>query len=299
MKGGLNYLGMAFIVPFLAEIRETLGAGVAYWTGDGGNRLQMDHRPTGNVNTLEALANYIIRNHQVLPLSTVAALTGVDEREMQQAVEELLASFPEKEVDQKYMRFHILEKMGRWNFEGEDRNRIYFWSVAPFLSVQFFRYLMNCPEEQKKRHALYKAFFKKLSTDAMQIDNANWGFSLNSKKYLFMMLLRTCVLDRISAALKTKIKAKLRGSDTDQYRSILHLQLGGCDLIKDHIAPEALASAIKNCSQKELATLVTITSVIEELECGRSSFEQFYNTNLFVVGNNDSSPPSRASLLVD
>ena len=38
MKDGMNYAGMAFILPFFEHLKETYGPQVVYCTGDVGDR---------------------------------------------------------------------------------------------------------------------------------------------------------------------------------------------------------------------------------------------------------------------
>ena len=90
----------------------------------------------------------------------------------------------------------------------------------------------------------------------------------------------------MSAELKRRIKGRFNKHAGGQYRDILELQLCGCDCIKNHIGLSALARAIDYCGQTELATLVTVTSAIEEFECGQSSFQKFYDTTVFTRVSN-------------
>ena len=183
MKGGLNSLGMSFILPIFEEMRKTLGPTVNYWTGDGGNKLQIDFRPARQLKRVSHLVDYIIAKHQVLPLDAVTTVTQVAKWEVVDEIEKVISTYPENGLGEKYLHFYIFDKTVRWNFEGEDRNRFYFWMSPPSFAARFFRYLKYCPEEQKTGHALYREFLTELSPEALRIDNANWGFSLESKKF--------------------------------------------------------------------------------------------------------------------
>jgi len=273
IKSGLNYLAVSFILPFFDKIKDTFGSEIIYWTGDGGDKVKTDLRPSRSFASLDSLTEYIVAMHQVFSLPTVVALTQVAKCEILENIKSQISGYPEKDLRQKYIRFLVQEKGLRWNFEGEDRNRFYFWSVTPFYSVPFFKYAMGCPDEQKAGHALYRAFLAKLSPDAAALDNANWGFSLDSKKYIFMSLLKRLVLDKLSPHFRRKLKQSAKNYGPSRYRDAMRLQLSNCNAIGNYLSAQMVESALASSSTIQVQTLLTITSVIEEMECGKSTLE--------------------------
>lgn len=272
MKNGLNYLAVSPMLPFLDKVRDTFGSNATYWTGDGGNKLQTDFRPACKLNSLPDLVNYIVTRHQVLPLPTVAELTQIPKQKILEDIEAAIFLYPERELTDKYFRFYIDEKTFKWNFEGEDRNKFFFWTMAPFFSMYFFRHLIGCPDEQKAGHALYRAFLAKLSPEASAINNANWGFSLDSKRYALMRFLRGLFLNKLSPTLAKKLLHPGRPACPSQYLDVLQRQVANCTAIGNYLSPRIFES-IKNSNQIQVQTLLTITSVIEEMECGKSTLE--------------------------
>ena len=161
MKTGLNYLSMSFIIQFLDKLRSTYGSGMTYITGDGGDKLLVDLRPKKSLRSLSDLVQYIVSRHQRFSLEDVSRMTGIPECDIIHGISKHVGSYPEPDWDSKYVHFVIFERGRRWLFEGEDRNRNFFWHLAPFYGIQFFRYAMNCPDEQKANHRLYKELLVK------------------------------------------------------------------------------------------------------------------------------------------
>ena len=76
IKNGLNYLRMSFILPYFDRVQETYGAGITFFTGDGGDQiLQRDWRPPKNTKDIDELVEYTILTREIFPLDVVARLT--------------------------------------------------------------------------------------------------------------------------------------------------------------------------------------------------------------------------------
>jgi len=84
---------------------------------------------------------------------------------IRRSVRDRLRLYPETDPASKYVHFLVYERGANFLFEGEDRNR-FFWSTTPFYSIDFFRYAMNCPPEQKTRYNLYRSFLTELAPAA-------------------------------------------------------------------------------------------------------------------------------------
>jgi asparagine synthase (glutamine-hydrolysing) len=68
MKDGLNYVGMAFIIPFMKRIIEKWGRNALYITGDGGDKVLPDLRNLGRINNIDQLVDHILRQNANIPV---------------------------------------------------------------------------------------------------------------------------------------------------------------------------------------------------------------------------------------
>ena len=62
----------------------------------------------------------------------------------------------------------------------------------------------------------------------------------------------------------------------------LKKQVKNCTQIFMYLSHQELNNIIRNCNKYtklEIANLFTITSAIEELECGKSTLEEYYNSD--------------------
>jgi asparagine synthase (glutamine-hydrolysing) len=281
MKTGLNYLAMSFILQFFDDLRHTYGPEMTYITGDGGDKVLVDLRPRISLGNLSDLVQYILNQHQIFPLSAVSRMTGLPECDIIHAISEHVASYPEKDFGSKYVHFVVFERGRRWLFEGEDRNRNFFWHLAPFYGVQFFHYAMNCPDEQKANHQLYKEVLIRISPEAASIINEHWGFPITSKRY-YWTVLRQCLVDLIPMEFKKRIKQQIRpnGVPREKYKECVSKQLGSCDAIgKQLILPEVLRQ-LDECTKREAQTLLTVTSILELVASGGSTISEYWEDQL-------------------
>ena len=163
IKNGLNWLAISYYIQFLNKIKETNISNVIFLTGDGGDKLLPNIKPTVKLKSVNGLVIYIIFKNKIFPLDIVSRLTQIPKSEIITELTNHFLSYPEQELSQKYVHFLVFERAFKWLFEGEDRNRCYFWSVTPFYSMHFFNYAMNCSDKQKSKYNLYHQFFKELS----------------------------------------------------------------------------------------------------------------------------------------
>jgi len=174
LKQGLNYLGMAFILPFLDRFRQR-----DLWqlTGDGGDKLLADLRPLRKLHTHHQLIEYLLRNHTIMPLSLVAEMSGFSKEDLRDLLLQMLQSYEVTNENERYMSFLIRERAMTWLFEGEDRNRCYAWSTTPYYSPDLFKACLHYPMEGKRNGNLFLAFFERLPGKLQHISNPNWQCS--------------------------------------------------------------------------------------------------------------------------
>lgn len=190
MKSGLNSLAMGFSLPIFEMLHRSYGTGRTYWSGDGGDKVLPDHRPGLPGSGRADLAGYLIHSRPLWPAAMVARLTGVGEEELRAGVEQVIGRYPERSADQRFVRFHFTERAFRWIFEGEDCNRHYYWTVAPFFERDFLRAAFACPDDQKSGHRLYRDFLHRLHPAVNAIRDANLGLAMDSPAYAWSRRLR-------------------------------------------------------------------------------------------------------------
>jgi len=143
-------------------------------------------------------------------MDQVHSLTGVSPEELRAGIRQRVESYPEKDLYQKYLHFIIFEHCFKLQFEGEEKSRSFFWTVAPFYSLFVFTYLMNIPDDRKRYYRLYDHFFQRLSPAAAAIGNVgSLAVPLNSpRRYLYLKARELFSL--LPTSLKIQIRAKAR-----------------------------------------------------------------------------------------
>lgn len=170
------------IVEFLEKLHEKCGGKGYYITGDGGDKVLHDLRPNYNVKNIRKLTEYILLKNGLFPYKSIEKLFNLPKKTFKKEIEQILNTYPEKKYAQKYIHFIIFERGRNWLFEGEDRNRYFFWQFSPFYNQSFMNVAMSCPDEQKSNYKLYEQFIKELSFNASNIGYPDlMGTKLGSK----------------------------------------------------------------------------------------------------------------------
>jgi asparagine synthase (glutamine-hydrolysing) len=265
LKAGLNPLGMAFTVPFLRELAERFGPATVLATGDGGDKALPDLRPAVPLPTLDDLVAYVVGRAPLFPLAVVGALTGVSAADVVEDVRTRLASYPEARMSDRWIHFLVHERAMKWLFEGEDRNRAWVWSVAPFWALPFFTLAMRAPDGEKAHYELYLRFLARLSPAAARVRNANWGMpavSLAARAYLR----GAAAFQRLPAAVRAA--ARRFRPDPPPHPPpgavrCLDAQLDSCAAIGAYLDVERTRAAARRATRAQLLQLLTLTSAIE------------------------------------
>ncbi len=262
-KQGMNYLGMAFILDFFEQLRADHGR-PTYVTGDGGDKVLVDLTPSREFDSLDDLVEFAIESNERIPLADAAAAADVDPDAVRRSVAERLRSYPETDRTRQYVHFLFRERGLNYLNQGEDRNRYYFWSVAPFYSLPVFEYAMNCPDEQKRGRDLYAAFLRQFAPSVLDIEYPNFGAPITSLEYrtkrrVYDLLGRYPRLQSVAVDLVTS-------SDDSVDDSLSAL---AADLSADDVYPlsEQGVAAILDRYERygliELNLLATLTAIVE------------------------------------
>ena len=270
LKNGMNPLGMVSRLSFLDKVRTTHGSGITFFTGDGGDKLFQDLGPARKLKTLDDLVYYTITANEIFELQHVANMTGTSADDIIDDLRNHVSGYSELNLAEKYVHFLIFERAFKWLFEGEDRNRCYFWSVAPFYSIPLFKYAMECPDTQKKYFRLYRSFLMTLSPLAASIDNANWGIPISSNRSIIQLIFKTAAR-RILPRLRQRLRTSQQTAIPSLYEECLNRQLRDCPAIKEYLPYLTVQDVREARSQSRMSILLSLTSTIEDLRYGRSS----------------------------
>jgi hypothetical protein len=117
-----------------------------------------------------------------------------------------------------------------------------------------------------------------ISLEATAVANANWNIPITSSR-LNNRLLRTTLYRKMPLELRKVVRKYLLNIDKYDCNSIMqncfHDQLINCKQIQKYLSVEL--SMLGNYDQVAIENLFTVTSFIEELECGQSTLNKYYD----------------------
>lgn len=198
--GGLLACNVAYMIPYLEAIAGEFGPEAHLLTGNGGALLRALHppHPLSNQASLSSVDDllhtlfYDVSRSWMRP-KTAAAVAGVSPEALRESVRARLADSPESSLNGQYLHF-AFERLFKYSFVGEDRNRTYLWSSAPYHGLHFTEYALHCPNDQKEYYRLYRAFLRALSPKTLQIGYSNfYGFRMTAVQFNLYRALRWIV----------------------------------------------------------------------------------------------------------
>jgi asparagine synthase (glutamine-hydrolysing) len=265
---------------FLEELKDKYGSSINFFTGHGGDVSFSDLY--FNVTNVETWVKSILYGRSQLPLHIVAALTRIKETEIMDELKNILSSYPEEDVSLKNAHFLFFEDNAHFSFEIEDVNRIYFWTVTPFYSVPFFKYIFNCPDKNKEKQALYREFLFSISPSVAAINYSDWGCSILSMKFKILqyILYLSFRYPRLRRFLKKKYDKRAYNYNYDsKIIQCIREQARDCDKIENYLSSDIIDKILNDCTHYKhegIDNLLTITSLIEGSLCNRSTISKYY-----------------------
>jgi asparagine synthase (glutamine-hydrolysing) len=221
--------------------------------------------------------------NSVFSLKTVSEPTQLDSSDILRELVAQIATYREEEMRERYVHFMIYENAMRQLFEGEDRNRAYFWSVSPFYSIKFYDYVMNCPDNQKSWLGLYNSFLRKLSKKTVEFPDSNVGIAPASRwhgirRAGFSRLLHAERLQLPYSTLKLKLSGVHSYDDSSPSIRCLRDQAENCKALLTCLSKKSLRNLIDHHRKfftVQMDYFFTVTSAIQDLTEGSSSIERF------------------------
>lgn len=186
LKRGMNYSGMAFILPYLRQLPRD----ARILTGDGGDKLLAPLNTLPPIHSIRQLARYIIRRHSLMSLRQAASLTNVSQELITTQLETLLLSSYKTGFQQTYDDFLLRQRAYKWLFEGEDRNRWFINHQAPLWSPELAMLLLQVPEDIKANYKLFSEVLLHYNPALAHITNANWNLPVTNTKAISRLLKR-------------------------------------------------------------------------------------------------------------
>ena len=284
MKFGLNFIGMSFFLKFLESVKNRYGSEAIYLTGDGGDQLFHSLEPRIDLKSFRDMIAYNLKFYGFFPIDLAARLVNIDKSDVIEDMVERIQSYPEKNMKLKYVHFMIFDRMYKCFFEGEDRNRCYLWSAAPFFTIRMFNYAMNCPARQKIHFGLYAEFLGNLLPAAAAVRTANNSKPITSNYYKFkryISLLFPWLLELKEKIVKPGVVLDNYEPDSNWLRC-LKKQVENCSAVTDFFDHASLTEYIEQPNRyrkQSLENLFTISSLIEHMVDDDRTLKEFSDSD--------------------
>ncbi|MFH1893195.1 MAG: hypothetical protein ABIK83_11010 [Candidatus Zixiibacteriota bacterium] len=172
-KDGINSIVMAGSYVLYDEILRKLGRKLLYYTGDGGLSMKTALMPGRKISNAQEMLSVTMMAPRIFEVSTCANLLGIAENDIAEASVQLFESLPEETYNLKHARFMMLERENRLNMEGLDRNRLAFWTAAPFYSLPVFTEAMRIDDRWKAHYNFIRRFLAALKPGCEAITYAD------------------------------------------------------------------------------------------------------------------------------
>lgn len=298
IKSGFIYLAYSYLLPSLEGLKHKYDSSAnRIFTGHGGEIIRPDPYPI-ELKNIDWLVYAILNGKRAISLRDVATIVRIKESEIINEVRNIVSSYPEKNINKKFMHYYYYELEAKLAFESEDLYRLYFWTASPFYSIPFFDYALNCPNELKLQHALYRKFLVMLSPTAARISTSNWGSAISSTKYKILQFVYSLMLrhfkfyenmesflslmwkyPKISKIITLK---KDNRAQKDVLRIVMSMreQINSCRNISNFFSHNEIEKILNNYSsysRVQIYRLFTIMTLLENTFCNSNTIEEYYD----------------------
>lgn len=205
MKMGQNYIGLSFLLDYFKQLRLDHPKGFLLVTGDGGDKI-LPYLGEANTHlSFDQLVRKTAHRNTVIPIRILSKLLDWTEDEFLHHLAGILNAYPERTPNNKSIHFALYEKVHQSFFEGEDRNRHFFWSTTPFYNLELFHYAMKIPDQQKRYYRLYRHVMDYLSPTLANLPNDS-GTHIHHPKFIARKMFH-----ELFRATSPEIKSLLKG----------------------------------------------------------------------------------------
>jgi asparagine synthase (glutamine-hydrolysing) len=288
LKFGANYLGMSRVLPFLDRAVARHGRSLTCFTGDQGDRVLGPIAPLAPLPDDAAVARYVLRREAILSPEAVGPAIGIRPSDVLDSLVARIRSYPERQPARKYVHFLFQERGLRWAFEGEDRNRCYFWSVTPFFAPDVFELAMCLPPVTKAFHRLRVGVLAAIAPELVRIPDATTRGRLTSPVFRLQHTVRTMarrtMLHALDGDTERRLFAFLRRVDGYDARS------PAVRLVREQLATgpagaffrpegmERILGGARSIAREQFSVMFTVTSLVDALEGNGAALAHFAGT---------------------
>jgi len=267
IKMSIQSCRLYFLYQYCEEVKKIFGSKITFFTGDGGDKVFPDLTKNLTFNDDLKLFNFIIKENHEFTINLAAKITEVQEKDLEKQIFSYIQELPGITSSSKLEQFMLRARMKRYIFEGEDRNRNYFWSTTPFLSKDFFSLMMSIDAEIKKQETFYFDFISNLNRDVAAIRNENFSkgkLQIGKGIYFFVKKLSNRYLSRKSKEyLKSIFKNSTSPSNSaKRYIEEIRILLP----INNLLNKKDLDKNLNNYSTGQLSLLLTFLKADEILK---------------------------------
>lgn len=263
LKDGRNPAIMSYILKFYATVVSELGDKILGYTGEGGDKTMspMGFNPFVNsVSSTEQLSQSIYFNESIFSWKEASLLLGVKQVDLQEKFRERFSDYPERTFEGRYRHFMMFEKVCKWQSEGEDRNRFYYWFTTPFLAPAFFGEAMRVPEIAKKSREFYISFLSKIEADVAGIGRYSMYDDKSIKTLDYILNRLPLAATRLlSKQMLFRVQALLNKQNVEHIRNISLRALDDCQPAHEYFNIAAMRKLLAGeRSGERLSTLLTL-----------------------------------------
>lgn len=190
LKMGLNPINVGFGIEYVRRVQSDFPGPVAFWTGEGGDKLLYDHRAIPRRPSSADLARFIMVKQIFWSPEEIFALVGVHPDDLRESILAVVTSAKGVDAEDAYEHFLLSERAVRWLFEGEDRHRTHVWPVSPFYAHEVVALARAFPRDRKSGYHLYRAFLGALAPDLAEIPLPGGGPAPASFRFALKRALR-------------------------------------------------------------------------------------------------------------
>lgn len=180
MTDAAQLISLADVADIQEQIMLHEGTDVVYYTGLYGGELLRYLNVTSGLDSDDDLVQFILTTPDQYRYDheKVCAMLQIPDDEMRQHLRAHIATYPERDPYDRYIHFKF-EKDYKWAGPGEDRNRLFFWTITPFYSRGFFSTACAI-DEHKKNTLFFRNFLYSLDPRTCMVDYYNTGMPLAS-----------------------------------------------------------------------------------------------------------------------
>lgn len=267
LKVGLNDVGNRNNLAYEQKLLSQFGSDFTYLTGCGGDWLKPLHG-TVNAKTSQALVEDLLKNNASVDAASLFSLLNIDQNEFVQKITSIVSGYPENSMSGRYLHLLIYSYGFRYDFEGEDRKRNFFWTTTPFFSNDFFKKMMHFTQQDKAGYKVYFNFMRALNQDIMKIQNKDWGKAPDNKLVPFMLMLREQIKSKYKIRVKSFIN-RVRGRKNIPDQRILKLENGPSFLFHGLSSAEICKELNVQSVNNNLYTVMRLERFLEQISAGK------------------------------